>query len=133
MASASADNIKKWKFPDGNFMENFSGHKAIINTLAINQYVICSPFYYGGALIFVLNRDGVMVSGGDNGSLAFWDWKSCYKFQETMTIVQPGSLHSEAGIFAAAFDMTGSRLITCEADKTIKIWKEDEDATPVQQ
>ena len=26
-------------------------------------------------------------------------------------------------------DMTGSRLITCEADKTIKFWKEDETAT----
>jgi pleiotropic regulator 1 len=28
-----------------------------------------------------------------------------------------------------AYDQTGSRLITCEADKTIKVWKEDEDAT----
>ena len=25
---------------------------------------------------------------------------------------------------------TGSRLITCEADKTIKMWKEDTEATP---
>jgi pleiotropic regulator 1 len=111
MATASADNIKKWKFPDGHFMENMTGHRAVINTLAMNQ-------------------DGVMVSGADNGTLAFWDWKSSYKFQDAETIVQPGSLASEAGIFQAAFDMTGSRLITCEADKTIKIWKEDEDATP---
>ena len=29
-----------------------------------------------------------------------------------------------------AFDHSGSRLITCEADKTIKFWKEDPDATP---
>ena len=28
------------------------------------------------------------------------------------------------------FDKTGTRLISCEADKTIKIWKEDENATP---
>jgi pleiotropic regulator 1 len=28
------------------------------------------------------------------------------------------------------FDNTGSRLITCEADKTIKMWKEDDTATP---
>jgi pleiotropic regulator 1 len=27
-----------------------------------------------------------------------------------------------------AFDMSGSRLMTCEADKTIKIYKEDEEA-----
>lgn len=45
-------------------------------------------------------------------------------------MVQPGSLDSEAGIFASTFDLTGTRLITCEADKTIKIWKEKEDATP---
>ncbi|KAF3533794.1 hypothetical protein DY000_02042752 [Brassica cretica] len=37
---------------------------------------------------------------------------------------------SEAGIYAACYDQTGSRLVTCEADKTIKMWKEDENATP---
>ncbi|MFS8027143.1 hypothetical protein Hanom_Chr16g01495211 [Helianthus anomalus] len=28
------------------------------------------------------------------------------------------------------YDITGSRPVTCEADKTIKMWKEDENATP---
>ena len=28
------------------------------------------------------------------------------------------------------YDKSGSRLITCEADKTIKLYKEDEEATP---
>ena len=60
--------------------------------------------------------------------MAFWDWKSAYKFQSLDTTVQPGSLESEAGIFASTFDRTGLRLITCEADKTIKIWKEDPNA-----
>lgn len=60
----------------------------------------------------------------------FWDYSSGNVFQQEQTIVQPGSLDSEAGIFAAAFDVTGSRLITCEADKTIKMWKEDDTATP---
>ncbi|KAJ0837238.1 putative transcription factor WD40-like family [Helianthus annuus] len=41
-----------------------------------------------------------------------------------------GSLDSEAGIHALSYDITGSRLVTCEADKTIKMWKEDENATP---
>jgi pleiotropic regulator 1 len=109
--SASADNIKKWKFPEGVFMENLSGHRSIINSMS-------------------MNRDGVLVSAADNGTMNFWDYKSGYKFQDVGTIVQPGSLTSEAGIFATTFDHTGSRLITCEADKTIKIWKEDEDATP---
>ena len=43
--------------------------------------------------------------------------------------IQPGSLDAEAGIYASVFDLTGSRLITCEADKSIKIWKENSDAT----
>ena len=60
----------------------------------------------------------------------FWDWTSGNCFQQGQTIVQPGSIESEAGIFASAFDQTGSRLLTCEADKTIKFWKEDEAATP---
>ncbi|KAI9017255.1 putative mRNA splicing protein [Gaertneriomyces semiglobifer] len=110
-ASASTDNIKQWKCPRGDFIQNLSGHNAIVNTLACNQ-------------------DGVLFSGADNGSMYFWDYKTGYNFQTAESLVQPGSLDSEAGIFCSTFDRTGSRLITGEADKTIKIWKEDENATP---
>ncbi|KAI8808469.1 WD40-repeat-containing domain protein [Cladochytrium replicatum] len=110
-ASASADNIKQWKLPEGKFIQNFEGHKAIVNTMCVNE-------------------DGVVFSGADNGSMHFWDWKSGYNFQRAETLVQPGSLSSESGIFCSTFDHTGSRLITGEADKTIKIWKEDDMATP---
>eukprot|EP01104_Vermistella_antarctica_P011900 TRINITY_DN3369_c0_g1_i1.p1 TRINITY_DN3369_c0_g1~~TRINITY_DN3369_c0_g1_i1.p1 ORF type:complete len:505 (-),score=91.08 TRINITY_DN3369_c0_g1_i1:130-1644(-) len=110
-ASASADNIKKWQFPDGKFMQNCSGHDAIVNSLQINA-------------------DGVMISSADNGSMKFWDYRTGYNFQSLDTIVQPGSLASEAGIFASTFDKTGSRFITCEADKTIKFYKEDSTSTP---
>lgn len=109
-ASASPDNIKQWKFPDGNFIQNLSGHNAIINCLAVNS-------------------DGVLVSGADNGTLHMWDWRTGANFQRTKAPVQPGSLDSESGIYATTFDRSGSRLITCEADKTIKIYKEDEEAT----
>ena len=54
----------------------------------------------------------------------FWDWKSGHNFQAGQTVVQPGSLESEAGIFAAGFDGTGTRLLTTEADKSVKFWKE---------
>ena len=37
-------------------------------------------------------------------------------------------MDSEAGVFAMTFDQSGSRLITCDADKTIKIYKEDDTA-----
>ncbi|KAJ2659075.1 pre-mRNA-splicing factor prp46 [Coemansia sp. RSA 1200] len=109
-ASGGADTIKQWRCPKGDFVQNFDGHNAIVNTLSANS-------------------DGVLFSGGDNGSMRFWDWKSGHCFQETDTVVQPGSLDSEAGIFCSTFDRTGFRLITGEADKTIKIWKEDEEAT----
>ncbi|ESO88402.1 hypothetical protein LOTGIDRAFT_234495 [Lottia gigantea] len=109
-ASASPDNIKQWKFPEGNFLQNLTGHNAIVNTLA-------------------LNSDGVLVSGADNGTMHFWDWRTGYNFQRLQGMAQPGSIDSEAGIFALCYDLSGSRLITGEADKTIKIYKEDESAT----
>ncbi|KAI3853295.1 hypothetical protein MKW92_014528 [Papaver armeniacum] len=111
-ASASADNIKKFGLPKGEFYHNMlSQQKTIINAMAVNE-------------------DGVMATGGDNGSMWFWDWKSGHNFQQSQTIVQPGSLDSEAGIYALSYDITGSRLVSCEADKTIKMWKQDENATP---
>mmetsp|Transcript_7741 Transcript_7741/g.17733 ORF Transcript_7741/g.17733 Transcript_7741/m.17733 type:complete len:341 (-) Transcript_7741:215-1237(-) len=109
-ATASSDNIKQWQCPDGVFMKNVETHKAIVNCIAVN-------------------RDDVFVAGYDNGSIQFFDWRTGYNFQTEKTQVQPGSLESEAGIYATTFDVTGTRLITCEADKTIKIWKEDENAT----
>ena len=61
----------------------------------------------------------------------FWDWKTGYNFQRCQASVQPGSLDSEAGIFAMTFDQSSSRLITCEADKTVKIYKEDDTAVSI--
>lgn len=60
-----------------------------------------------------------------------YDWKTGYKFQSMQMPPQPGSLESDMGIMAAAYDMTGTRLITCESDKTIKMFKEDPDAVCV--
>jgi len=111
-ATAAPDNIKQWKFPDGkiktckksdseilgNFIQNVSGHNAILNALAINS-------------------DGVMVSGADNGTMQWFDWRTGYNFQRYQAPVQPGSLDSESGIFALAFDKSESRLISCEGDK----------------
>ncbi|XP_011689538.1 PREDICTED: pleiotropic regulator 1-like [Wasmannia auropunctata] len=109
-ASASPDNIKQWKCPEGKFIQNLSGHNAIVNCLAVNA-------------------DGVLVSGADNGTMHLWDWRTGYNFQRLHAPVQPGSMDSEAGVFSITFDMTGTRMITTEADKTIKMYKEDDTAS----
>ncbi|KAM3324939.1 hypothetical protein P3S67_000063 [Capsicum chacoense] len=100
-------HVKKLSLPDGELLNDLVPvQKTIINSIAVND------------------------EGGDDGSLWFWDWTSGHNLQQTQTMVQPGSLDREAGINALAFDGTGTRLISCEADKTIKIWKQDEIATP---
>merc|ERR1712048_604951 len=110
-ASGAADNLKIWKCPDGVFMRNCQKvPNSMVNAVSVNS-------------------DNVLVSGHDDGYLKFWDYKTGYQFQSYKAPPQPGSLESEAGIQAMTFDQTGSRLITCETDKTIKIWKEDENAT----
>jgi pleiotropic regulator 1 len=109
-ASGSTDNIKQWKCPNGDFIQNLTGHNTMINSLAVNE-------------------DGVMVSGGDNGTMQFWDWKSAFCFQREHPPAQPGSIDSERGIYALTYDKSGTRLISAEADKSIKMWKEDPDAT----
>ena len=77
-----------------------------------------------------LNHDNVLVSGSDDGTLNFFDWKSGHCFQKLLSPVQPGSLSSEAAIFDVKFDRSSLRMITAECDKTIKIWQEDSEATP---
>ena len=91
-------------------MANFDGQSSIINTLSASE-------------------DDVLFSGGDDGSMYFWDWKSAHCFQKTAATAQPGSLEAERGIFASTFDLSGLRLITGEADKTIKVWGKDLEAT----
>ena len=109
-ASGSPDNIKQWKFPDGGFLQNLSGHNSNINMLAVNA-------------------DWVLVFGSDNGTMHLWDWRTGYNFQLVHAAVQPGSLDSDSGIFASSFDQSESWLLTAETDKTIKVYREDENAT----
>lgn len=62
--SGSADNIKKWKLPAGEFLHNMlAQQRTIVNAMCVNE-------------------DGVMATGGDNGSMWLWDWKSGHCFQQ---------------------------------------------------
>lgn len=110
--SCAADSLKKWKGRDGVFLKNFTGHNSVVNAATINE-------------------SGVTISAADDGTMSFWDYNTGYCFQKIRSIVQPGSLDAENAIYAAEFDLTGTRLITGEADKTIKIWKEEEYASEI--
>ena len=110
--SAGADDIKIWACPEGKYIRSLTdkeleeGHgQGIVNCLA-------------------LNNEGVLVSGGEEGKLYFWDYESGEIFQKIKTPIQPGSLECESQIFDCIFDRTETRLITTGCDKTIKMFKQ---------
>ncbi|PWN21735.1 WD40 repeat-like protein [Microstroma glucosiphilum] len=103
--SAGGNNIKTWVCPEGTLFGNMA-HETIVNTMSVNA-------------------DGVLFSGGDNGSMKFFDYTSGIPFQTLDDTPQPGSLDAESGIMASTFDRTGTRLLTGCCDKSIKVWKEE--------
>ncbi|CAD6900775.1 unnamed protein product [Tilletia controversa] len=110
--SAGGRNIKTWKCPEGSLVNNMT-HETIVNSLSVNA-------------------DGVLFSGGDNGSLRFFDYATGIPFQSAEDIPQPGSLDAESGIFCSTFDQAGIRLLTGGADKTIKVWAEANQSTGIE-
>lgn len=49
MASGAPDNIKQWKFPKCEFIQNLSGHDSIINAMASNaENVLVSGGKFSG-------------------------------------------------------------------------------------
>lgn len=110
VACGAPDKMKEYTCPNDEFVAKLEGHNAIVNCVAVNS-------------------ENVLISGADNGSLFMWDWRSGYEFQRTTAPVQADSIQCEAGILEMTFDQSGCRLITGEADKMIKIWKEDESAS----
>lgn len=110
-ASVSTNDVRSWKLPEGQLLTNFqSQNTGILNTVSINH-------------------DNVLLAGGDDGTLCFYDYKTGHKYQSMMTTEVAGSLESERSILCSTFDVTGTRLITGEGDKSIKIWKQVPDAT----
>lgn len=101
----SAGNLKEWVLPKGHLLNEF-GQVAlgnIINTLAINSDA------------------NTLFTGYDDGRIHIYDYVSGDLLQSTKTQPVAGSV--ESPIYASSYDMLGLRLITCEGDKSIKIWK----------
>ena len=109
-ATCSPDAVKVWKSPEGEFERNF------VSTDPANVVINCSA----------VRDDGLFVTGLDNGKLGLYDWDTGKQFQEIHTPPQPGSLDCENAIFDIKFDLSGTRIITAECDKTIKLYREDE-------
>ncbi|CAK9437790.1 uncharacterized protein LODBEIA_P21680 [Lodderomyces beijingensis] len=109
----SGGGIKQWVLPKAELLENFerdehaSGSK-VINTLSINPVT------------------NTLFAGYDDGKMDFYNYTSGKLIQSGYTRHLPGS--EGAAIYASTFDMSGLRLITCEGDKSIKIWGDDDGA-----
>lgn len=106
MCSADTNGeIKQWLLPMGELLDQF-GAKAeqsnVINTMAINPV------------------ENVLCTGYDDGRLEFYDYTNGSILQSERSRPLPGS--TETSINSVAFDVLGSRMISCESDKSIKIW-----------
>lgn len=109
MASVDATGtINQWVLPGGQLLNSFKTPRSgdhdtnIINTLAINP------------------STNELFAGFADGRMQFWDYEQGNLTQQTATRPAPGTPTST--IYASTFDMLGMRLITCENDKSIKIW-----------
>lgn len=108
--TAAADGIRKWAGVDVHLERTMEGHAGIVHSAALSD-------------------EGVLASAGDDGELRFWDYGTGYCFQSAKAPPQAGSLDSESAVFSLSFDRSGSRLVACGADKTIKVWGEDTEAS----
>lgn len=110
--SAGADHLKIWKCPKASFERNLEAVGSIMNSICIRD----DP------------ENSIAIGGSDQGHIHFWDWNTGQKFQTIETIPQPGSLSSEKAIYCCKLDMSETRLLTAECDKTIKVWREQSSA-----
>lgn len=110
MCSAdTGGNFKQWVLPRGDLLNEFSTEEddsKIVNTLSINP---------------VTNS---LFAGYDDGKMEFYDYVSGKLLQRTYSKPVPGS-SDKTTIYASKFDRLGSRFITCEGDKSIKVWAEE--------
>ncbi|ODV81489.1 Pre-mRNA-splicing factor PRP46 [Suhomyces tanzawaensis NRRL Y-17324] len=105
MASADSDgHIKQWLLPGGELLNEFgdADNSKIINTMAINP------------------ANNHLFAGFDDGRMEFYDYISGELIQEEISSPLAGS--NESPIYASTFDLSGLRLISCEGDKSVKIW-----------
>ncbi|AYU83861.1 PRP46 / pre-mRNA splicing factor 46 [Leishmania donovani] len=138
LVSCGADEVRVWKLPSGHFVTNAStrvldGHKSRPATSAsAGGADEVGEYSYRWSCCAVSPRN-VLAVGSQDGELAFYDWNipqprrvagrhyAPYQWAKTKSL--PGTLHGEGGINALTYDVSGTRLITAESDKSVKIWR----------
>lgn len=143
LVSCGADDIRVWSLPSGEYLcststiEDFVPEAADAAAEAQRHR---SKKRRTGAQEEVsyrwsccaVSRRNVVAVGSQDGQLALYDWarpqaspaRLFYApYQITKTKDLPGTQSGEGGITQVAFDISGTRLITTETDKSIKIWK----------
>lgn len=116
LITSSINSLKKFKLPDFDYLSDLSfwdNH----NIIEQGNLIVNTLSY---------NNNGVIFGGCNDGKFGFWNWESGTMFQNDIQKAVPGSLNSENGILCSLFDNTGSRLITGNVDKSIRIWNCDD-------
>jgi pleiotropic regulator 1 len=106
MCSVSGSTIKKYALPEGAYLKDMevgNGEMGIIQSMAVNEA-------------------GILVCGGDRGSLGFWDWDSGSFLEKISSPAVPGALSNPVAIKSMTFDHSGKYLYTGESDHSIKLW-----------
>nr|CCC94048.1 unnamed protein product [Trypanosoma congolense IL3000] len=122
LASCGADRIRLWSLPTGEFLYNVptlqnDGSRGDDTDDKLYRWSCCST-----------SPRNVLAVGSQEGKLALFDWEHVRKgpFQFTKTRSVPGTLPGEGGINSVTFDVSGSRMITTESDKSVKVWRAKE-------
>jgi pleiotropic regulator 1 len=114
--SCGADAIRKWKLPEGSFMTNIGERR--------QDEAAIAPSIWN---CLAVNPSGCLFAGAEDGQMLFTDYESGAVVQRRKTKPLPGTPGGTSSIMCAAFDpMSGTRLVTGETDKSVKIWKPKE-------
>lgn len=137
LVSCGADEIRLWEMNDGNFYGNAS---TIVPSSHASSFSAEEEMSYWWSSCAMSAR-GTLAVGSQDGHLVFYDWneqvekkevreKSIHPkvvpFYRTMTTSISGTREGEGGIQAMVFDISGTRLITAESDKSVKLWQRKE-------
>ncbi|KAK7200565.1 WD domain, G-beta repeat [Novymonas esmeraldas] len=127
LVSCGADEVRVWSLPSGEFVANASTC-VTTDTGAPDA----DELSYRWSCC-AMSPHNVLAVGSQDGELAVYDWnrpqprrvagKHYAPYQWTKTKSLPGTIQGEGGINAITFDVSGTRLITAESDKSVKVWR----------